>query len=253
MKIQIASDLHLEFNENSVYLRDNPIIPSGDILVLAGDIGYLGDDTYQAHPFWDWASKNYQQVLVVPGNHEFYKGYDLETLNNGHIGKIRDNVHWYYNAVIIIEDIEFILTTFWAYINPIDAFWVERGVSDFRRIVKSGKVINYLDFNNEHSRALEFVTNTISTSKAEKRIVVSHHVPSYALSSPDFKGSSINGAFVSEQYNFIESSNINYWIYGHSHRNIDAVIGKTMCVSNQLGYIFSGEHHSFDRCKFIEI
>jgi hypothetical protein len=32
MKIQYASDLHLEFRENARYLRDNPIISVGDIL-----------------------------------------------------------------------------------------------------------------------------------------------------------------------------------------------------------------------------
>ena len=31
-----------------------------------------------------------------------------------------------------------------------------------------------------------------------------------------------------------ESCGAEYWIYGHSHRNINAVIGKTQCVSNQL-------------------
>ncbi len=53
MKIQYASDLHLEFGANSVYLRNNPLILAGDILILAGDIGYLGDYTYIKHPFWD--------------------------------------------------------------------------------------------------------------------------------------------------------------------------------------------------------
>lgn len=41
-----------------------------------------------------------------------------------------------------------------------------------------------------------------------------------------------------------ESCGAEYWIYGHSHRNINAVIGKTQCVSNQLGYVFSGEHRN---------
>lgn len=45
----------------------------GDILVLAGDTGYLGDDMYSVHPFWNWASENFEQVLVALGNHEFYK------------------------------------------------------------------------------------------------------------------------------------------------------------------------------------
>lgn len=50
-----------------------------------------------------------------------------------------------------------------------------------------------------------------------------------------------------------ESCGAEYWIYGHSHRNINAVIGKTQCVSNQLGYVFSGEHKTFDAGKYIEL
>lgn len=59
---------------------------------------------------------------------------------------------------------------------------------------------------------LEFAANTLYLQ----------HVPSYELVSPDF----------------IAYSNIDYWIYRHSHRNIDRVIGNTKCVSNQLGYLF---------------
>ncbi len=44
-----------------------------------------------------------------------------------------------------------------------------------------------------------------------------------------------------------------YWIYGHSHRNIDKRIGNTQFVSNQLGYVFSGEHASFRPAAFFEI
>lgn len=99
MKIQYASDLHLEFSDNYSYLKRNPLKPVGDILVLAGDIGYLNDDNYGKHPFWDWASENYKQVIVAIGNHELYKYYDLANMPHGLVCSIRDNVKCYYDAV----------------------------------------------------------------------------------------------------------------------------------------------------------
>ena len=135
MKIQYASDLHLEFADNWRHLKANPLQVTGDILVLAGDIGYLGDENYFKHPFWDWASENYQQVIVCMGNHEFYKYYDIARLDDGFCLEIRPNVHSYYNAVVRIGDIDFIVTTLWSKIPLKEAYYTEQVISDFRRIL----------------------------------------------------------------------------------------------------------------------
>jgi hypothetical protein len=73
------------------------------------------------------------------------------------------------------------------------------------------------------------------------------------MQQPKFADSPANGAFMVELSEYIEHSDIEYWIYGHSHYNKDVTIGKTHCVSNQLGYVFSNEHHSFVAGKVIEL
>ena len=202
-------------NEDSIRIRP-PSEKAGDILVLAGDIGYIGDE-----------------MIVVPGNHEFYKYYDIASLQEGELVQIRSNVKVYYNAIVNMGDVDMILSTLWAHIPLQDAFATESGVTDFHRIMFEGETITFKQFN--------------------KELVVTHHVPSFQLSSPDFKGSRINGAFVSNEDDFIETCGADYWIYGHFHRNIDNLIGKTQCVSNQLGYVFAREHQSFDSRKMFNL
>lgn len=157
MKIQYASDLHLELEENSNYLKQHPLIVSGEILVLAGDIGYIGDDTYLRHPFWDWASEHYKQVIVIPGNHEFYKMFDIDKLHNGWTLQIRKNISCYYNIVISLNDeTDLIVTTLWSHIGLQDAFRTESAISDFRRIRSGSEPLDWGRFNEEHSRCFRF-------------------------------------------------------------------------------------------------
>ena len=253
MKIQYASDLHLEFTDNWRFLRENPLKVCGDILILAGDIGYLGEHNYQNHPFWDWVSQNYKEVLVVLGNHEFYKFYDLASIKDCLVGEIRKNIHYYYNKVVRIVDVDIIMSTLWSHIEDKDAPYCEQCVTDFHRIMYGEKQLTYREFNKEHERCFKFIKQSVEHSTAKNIIVVTHHVPSFQLMSPEFTDSMLNGAFTVELDGFIKTSGIDYWIYGHSHRNINKRIGMTQCVCNQLGYVFANEHNSFDSAKAIHI
>lgn len=145
------------------------------------------------------------------------------------------------------------MSTLWARIHHSEAYYTEYGVTDFRRIRNGEYRLSWDRFNDEHDKCVEFIKRSVQESTSRKRVVVTHHVPSFELMAEEFKGSLINGAFTSDLNMLIEALPIDYWIYGHSHRNIEAEIGGTKLVSNQLGYVFANEIGTFVRDKFIEL
>lgn len=254
MKIQYASDIHLELSDNLRFIKSEPFEVTGDVLVFAGDIGYLRDRTLPNLRFWKWASANYREVLLVPGNHEFYGNGDVLAYGDSWSREILPNVHYYQNKVVRIDNVDFILSTLWSHIRPEDEYFVHRGMNDFRQILYNGRRFTPADFNAEHEKCLEFIKQSVAESTAERIVVVTHHLPSMAVVAPEHKGSLLNSAFATELGNFIADSRIDVWIFGHSHANEDAIIGNTRLVCNQLGYVYYNEHLAgFDGKRFIEI
>ena len=51
----------------------------------------------------------------------------------------------------------------------------------------------------------------------------------------------------------LQKCDAKYWIYGHSHRNINKKIGKTYCICNQMGYISDEENVNFSQDVNIDL
>ena len=252
MTIQYCSDLHLEFPENEKYLKKNPIQPEGEILLLAGDVlpFALNHNHYQ---FFDFVSDNFEAVYWIPGNHEFY-GTDAASINNPLFEKIRSNVFLVNNHTVNYKDVNIICSTLWSFINPVNELHIQKCLTDFFAIQYNGKHFSAGDFNSLHQQALLYIKKEININSAGKNIVLTHHVPTLLNYPPKYKRSSINEAFVVELFDFIENSNINYWIYGHHHANVAGFnIGNTKMLTNQLGYVRKHEHASYKKNAIIEI
>ena len=242
MNVQYASDLHLEFYDNSVFLARSPFEVTGDVLILAGDtLPLIEFENYQLHPFFDWCAANYRETLLVPGNHEYYHN-DIGLYPEAWKLQLRDNVTMYENGTVIIDDTEFILSTLWSHIPMNKWLTLKKGMSDFTLIKHNGKPFTATTYNSIHKRDLNFIKTAVSASKAKYKVVVTHHVPSCLLVAPEFKNSSLESGFTVDLTEYIEPSDIDLWVYGHSHRSIETVIGKTRMVSNQIGYVVHGEY-----------
>jgi predicted phosphodiesterase len=232
----------MEFSENSRYIKANEFDVKGDVLVLAGDTFYLRDNIAPQKRFWDWASENFRQVLLVPGNHEYYSNGDVTARGDSWQWMFRENVGYYHNKVVRIDDTDFILTTLWSRIPEQDMFLVQRGMNDFFQIMYDGRRFTPDDFNFEHEKCLNFLKQAVEESTAKHIVVVTHHLPTLLVVAAQHKGSVLNGAFATELGNYIADSRIDVWIYGHSHTNIDTTICNTKIVCNQMGYLHHNEN-----------
>ncbi|MCF6333728.1 MAG: metallophosphoesterase [Draconibacterium sp.] len=99
-----------------------------------------------------------------------------------------------------------------------------------------------------------FINKAIRNNKFKKTVVVTHHAPSILCIAQEHKNSSLNDAFVVDLSKFIYNNNIDYWIYGHTHRNVAEVeINGTKIVTNQLGYVQMDEQSGFKNSAVIEL
>jgi predicted phosphodiesterase len=245
VKIQYWSDIHLEFPENAKYIMERRIDVTGEILVLAGDIAYW-DERHFNHPFFDKISRKFEKVFWVPGNHEFYNGFDLSVIDNPVKIEIRDNVFLVNNWVESIGDTDLFFTTLWSKIKARNAFYIEQKVNDFHLINYKDETLTAQDFNQLCSVACSFLETSLRESIAKNRVVVTHHCPTQLSNPAEYQRSQINEAFVVELDEFIANNHIDYWIFGHTHGNEPEVnINGTRIVTNQLGYISFKENKGF--------
>jgi predicted phosphohydrolase len=252
MKIQYCSDLHLEFIKNTIFLHSNLLIPSADILILAGDIIPFRKSLDKVK-YFDFLSESFQQVYWLPGNHEYYNS-DMVRGNVFKGKKVRDNVHIVNNEIISINDVNLIFSTLWSQISPQRELIIKSSLSDFSQIKNDGKAFSPKHFNILHQESLRFLENSLIELNGNKNLVVTHHVPTLLNYPKAYLTSPINEAFAVELYDLIEKYQPDAWIYGHSHVNTpDFTNGKTRLVTNQLGYVDMNEHHTFVLNKFIEI
>ena len=236
MKIQYCSDLHLEFPHNREFIKNNPIIPTGDILILAGDI--LPFQLIDQHAeFLNYLADNFEKTYWIPGNHEYY-GSDINVRSDSFCESIRSNVYLINNQEVTIKDTSFIFSTLWSNVKEENRLIIENTLSDFKYILDGESKLNTLKFNELHQIGLNFIEATLLKNKNQKNVVVSHHVPTFLNYPEEHRQSKVNQGFATELFDIIHDSSIDYWIYGHHHTNIpEFEINGTKLITNQLGYV----------------
>jgi len=252
IKIQYASDLHLEFPANREFLKLHPLQPAGEVLVLAGDIvPFAIMDKHR--DFFTRLGDQFEQVYWLPGNHEYYS-YDASKKYGPLQEEIAGNVSLVNNVSILHQGVKLIFSTLWSNISPAHEWEIERGMNDFRVIRFGDFRFSAQWYNQLHAESLTFLKQEVEESGEGQILVFTHHCPTFMNYPEQYKGDVLNEAFAVELFDLIEASPIDYWVYGHHHTNTpEFAIGKTRLLTNQLGYVQQNEHTLFEPGKYIAL
>ena len=240
-KLHIMSDIHLEFS------TFEPPATDADIIILAGDIGKGDKGVY-------WAREIFpdKQILYVPGNHEFYGTQRLETLAQLHIAGEQCGVQMLDDTEIVLEGVRFLGSTLWTDFMLFGEAKQSTAMSDGQLSLNDFRVIREKAMQPfTPARSIELHKKSLAWLKAKldepfegKTVVVTHHLPSKMSVVDRFKDDLLSACFASElDYLF---GQMDLWIHGHTHDNLDYEVNGTRVICNPRGYVTCRGQENFD-------
>jgi predicted phosphodiesterase len=243
-KFALASDLHL--TPKDTFIIKNP----GDIdcLILAGDVCEFEQCLINQKPvlnFFDAINQEFEKVIWVPGNHEYYSSYARVNMETG-ISHMWDwlsensfhNIFLGNNATTQVKGIDVHLATLWTDMKKADPMVmgvVGRAMNDYEYIRwnTDAKVVRPHNIVAEHLKSLEYLSGAIQGDC----VVVSHHQPHFEAIEPIYRTQTSSYGYASDLSEFfLDRPQIRAWCSGHSHVRTDMVIGDTRFLTNCRGY-----------------
>lgn len=241
MKILVLSDLHNEFS------RFTPAGNVVDLVVLAGDIDLQARGVV-------WANETFRcPVIYCCGNHEMYKGHLDRTLIKMQAAAA-PHVHVLENQVWIHSNVRFLVATSWTDFSATGdvmaaSMTCMRDMTDFK-LIRAGANYRRLrpaDLIVKNHVTHDFLNKELNTPFSGTTIVVSHHCPIPEAAGDD--EGHVSAAYYNRWHSLIEKADV--WIFGHTHRAIDAMFGDCRVVSNPRGY--PKEETGFNPSKVLDI
>ena len=284
MKIALASDLHLEFQDINLKNTEGAevLILSGDIMVAEdlhnhpemdygmysnvniADLGRRQQTALRFRDFLKRVSFQFPHVIYIAGNHEFYHGKWKASLQY-----LRDecakfpNVYFLERDVKVINEVSFIGATLWTDCNngdPLTLHALADMMNDYRIIRNDEHGYSKLRPAHtmyRHQQTLAYLKAILPDMKDKKVVFVGHHAPSAMSTHDRYKHnvhSLMNGGYRSSLEEFImDHPEIVLWTHGHMHDPFDYMIGTTRVVCNPRGYAGHDEQADVFQLKFLDI
>ena len=240
MRIQVLSDLHLEFGGAGV----PPLAPDAEVVVMAGDLAPAKRRPARlAARVW----KDAAHILYVPGNHEYYGSQIANAQHMLALDCADCGVTLLDTAAVTIGHVRFIGATLWTDFlleggpRELDVHHaVGEGLNDFCGSIRGASWRNFTTWEaaHRHARDRAFIeAGLVEAGDAGlEAVVVTHHAPSPRSIHPRFAGDPLNPGFASNLEAVIRRFQPALWVHGHVHDAVDFTIGRTRVLANPRGY-----------------
>lgn len=253
MRIQLASDLHLEFDRPRSPARIIEPAPGADVLVLAGDI-HNGANAVEV--FADWPVP----VVLVAGNHEFYGRDWQRTRDELRRAAAGTCVQFLDNDAFFLDGVRFLGATLWTDFNlngvpqAVAMAEVGIGLNDYVAIRHQGEPLRPTDTLADHLVARNWLASELAKPWPGTTVVVTHHAPHPLSVHPRFAQSRINPGFTSDLTELVRQADM--WLHGHVHDSFDYEVEGCRVMANPAGYMRTNqglENRQFDPQLVIEV
>jgi predicted phosphodiesterase len=242
MRIQVVSDLHLEFKQNN---RGISFTTGADVLALCGDI-ISSRHLHKLDLFLKDVVPHFLMIWYVAGNHELYQSKDVDKTYQAieQVCAKYNNVYFLNRGCVDVGPYRVLGTTLWSKVEPNP----RQITNDFDCIPK----LTIQRYNQWHDRDRAWLESELQRARMDSKrvIVMTHHLPSYRMVPDKYRHcSTLNQFFASDCDDLIELSDL--WLCGHSHGTKEQLFNQTPCILNAHGY--PGEQTNFNCSKVVEI
>ena len=225
MKLDIISDIHLEFFGDQGAEFTASWIPEAPVLVLAGDVG---DARWwrEGLRHLQTLCEHYEQVLFVAGNHDYYGTYLEDT--DARLRRVEEqieNFRWLEQEKIEIDGVKFAGCTLWFKEDPAGQIY-EKWMNDFNLIEGLRHEVYH-----RNRMSQEFLRNLRDTN-----VVITHHMPSHLSVAEIYEDNPLTRYFLCAVDDVILDLQPKLWVHGHTHVPCDYRLGDTRVVCNPKGY-----------------
>ena len=245
-RVLVVADLHADLwwpRDRSPF--DHVDLEALDGLILAGDVC---DDLYRkgadilvpirdrlpAHAFFG----------VVPGNHDYYNGpLDDEARMQATVEAA--GATWMQKFDGIVGRSRVLACTLWTNMEGVGGLernWIWEEMRDYREVYmahQGKRPIFPQDTVAVHEKQFGWLEKRLTLPAPEgvdRTVVVTHHAPSRRALTTKRQMSYLSLAYASSLDPFIEQSDVDLWLYGHSHHYTSFQVGETTCQNVSLGY-----------------